>query len=426
MQRISLISLIALLSTTLLSAQNIQQDNSGNDTFSIKSQVFMGGYISPSSNIKDIDPNAPAGLNIGIEFPSTRQHPWQQYLNDPTVGLGIAYLNLGNDVMGSGIAMYPYILLNAFRKEHFHLNLKLASGLVAVNGHYKATVNEEIPNKTFGSAINAYLSGGLNIDFPITRNLKINSELGFIHVSNGRLVEPNKGVNILYGGVGFVSTINSGEDRREEAIRFPDLPYKWSLNITGAAGAQNADLSDKRKFFISTFHIGGIYNVSDWYGVGLGADVFYNDAIGNETNRELFCKEHDYSTKDKIRVGLALNNELQFGDVTAMVDWGLYLLNPSRHFYSRDHEEYGHDSRLPLLYKTKGAGSQEACHYIRFGVKYRVWDNLYIQALAKTHRHIAEYIEFGIGYQIPFLKKQNRKEGKSVIFHYRKNWWKDF
>ena len=403
------------------SAQERQKE--GNDRFSIKAQAFMGGYIDAPSNIVDIDPNSPTGVNIGIEFPSSRQRPWQQYLNDPTVGLGMTYLNFGNDVMGEGIAMCPYILLNALRTPHFSVKVKLASGLVAVNGHYRATVNEVIPNKTFGSLLNAYLSGGLNFDFPITRNIALNAELGFDHISNGRIQEPNKGANILYGGVGMIATLNPGIGEEKSPKSFPDLPYKWSLNVTGAAGVQNADMTDSRKFLISTFHVGGIYNVTNWYGVGLGMDVFYNGAIGSETNRGLFCRDHDYSAADKMRVGLSLDNELQFGDVTAMVDWGLYLVNPSRHFYARDHEESGHDSRLPLFYKTKGAGSQEACHYIRFGVKYRIYDNLYIQALAKTHRHIAEYIEFGIGYQIPFLRKDRRSDG--VVFHRSRHWWKN-
>jgi hypothetical protein len=83
---------------------------------------------------------------------------------------------------------------------------------------------------------------------------------------------------------------------------------------------------------------------------------------------------------------------------------------------------YGYGKR-PLFYKMHSAGSDEAWHYIRFGVKYRVWDNLYVQALAKTHMHIAELIEFGVGYQIPFFKMSSRSEGKNNIFHYRKNWW---
>jgi hypothetical protein len=40
----------------------------------------------------------------------------------------------------------------------------------------------------------------------------------------------------------------------------------------------------------------------------------------------------------------------------------------------------------------------------------------------KYHLQIAEFIEFGLGYQIPFYKKGSRPEGKSNIFHYRKEW----
>lgn len=93
------------------------QQTSGNQPYSIKIQGFMGGYLSPSGNIKDIGPNAPTGINFGVELPSTRQKPWQQYLNDPAVGVGMSYLNFGNDVMGEGIALYPYIMLNALTEN---------------------------------------------------------------------------------------------------------------------------------------------------------------------------------------------------------------------------------------------------------------------------------------------------------------------
>ena len=192
----------------------------------------MGNYLDPSSNIEEIDPNAPTGLNFGIEFPSSRQRPWQQYLNDPTVGIGLSYLNLGNDTMGEGLAMYPYIRINGLRTEHMNATLKVAAGLVVVNGHYKATLNQPIPNKTFGSTLNSYLSAGLNFDFPITSSVAINTELGFYHISNGRTVEPNKGVNVLYGGLGLIATMNQAHDQEKTPERFPDFPYKWSLNIT--------------------------------------------------------------------------------------------------------------------------------------------------------------------------------------------------
>lgn len=386
----------------------------------------MGNYLDPSSNIEEIDPNAPTGLNFGIEFPSSRQRPWQQYLNDPTVGIGLSYLNLGNDTMGEGLAMYPYIRINGLRTEHMNATLKVAAGLVVVNGHYKETLNQPIPNKTFGSALNSYLSAGLNFDFPITSSVAINTELGFYHISNGRTVEPNKGVNVLYGGLGLIATMNQAHDQEKTPERFPDLPYKWSLNITAAAGAHNAALEDPKKFFVSTFHVGAVYSLKSWYAIGPGLDVFFNDAVTSETARELYCKDHIYTNVQKVKVGLSIDNEVKFGDVTAMVDWGLYVVNPSRNYYFDDHKIYGHDHKLPLLYNTEGPSSQEACHYIRFGLKYRVWDNLYLQALAKTHLHVCEYIEFGVGYQIPFLRKGSRSGDGKKIFHHSRTWWENY
>ncbi len=230
------------------------------------------------------------------------------------------------------------------------------------------------------------------------------------------------GANVLYGGVGLISTINPQKEEEKEPIKFPRLPYRWSLNVTLSAGSQSANLSDKHNFFISTFHTGAIYNVCNWYGIGGGVDVFYNDAISAKTNRGLFRTDIDYKQSDKIRVGVSINNELLFGRVTAMVDWGVYLFNPSRNYYSVDHPIYGHGKR-PLFYKGNSAGSDEAWHYIRFGVKCRIWDNIYVQALAKTHYHICEYIEFGVGYQIPFVSKKKHPNSKNVIFHYKKDWW---
>lgn len=420
---IALLCLALFCYSAVIAGNPNQFYKSGNDRFSIKVQPFMGTYLMPSSNLTDINPTGPAGLNFGIEFPSSQQRPWQQYLNNPTVGLGMSYIDLGHKTMGKGIAAYPYIMLNGFRSEHFNLKVKLGSGLSALNQHYYKTLDEPIPNKTFSTTINAYLTGGLNLEFPITRNFAINSELGFFHISNGRTREPNKGANVLYGGIGLVATINPAEAEERKPITFPNLPYKWSLNITASSGVHAADSSDAKRFAIFSFHAGVIYSTCNWHGIGVGADWFYNDAIGNpDTNRDMYR-----TTEQKwrrMRGGLSLNNEFKFGDITAMVDWGVYLINPVRNLYTNNHPIYGVGNR-PLFYKSEETGVDERFHYIRFGVKYRIFDNVHLQALAKTHMHICELIEFGISYQIPFIEKGKRVDDKK-IFHHRRNWWKEY
>ena len=426
MKRILSFLLTAVLCCTFASAQTLK---TGNDRFAIKVQPFFGSYLDKNNHhFEKLGLVNLNGMNLGIEFPSEQQRPWQQYLNNSTLGIGLSVIDWQSEYLGKAIAMYPYLLIPAVRTEQFQFNFKVAGGLGVVNETWY-TQEEHDPdryfddtamtNNVFGCFLNAYLSAGVNFNYAVTRNVALHGEVGYFHMSNGRTCMPNLGANVLYGGVGVVTTINPTETK--DPIQFPDLPYKWALNITGAAGAHRAWMEYPR-FLISSFHAGAVYSVNNWYGVGAGLDVFYNGAIDNNTGRGLYVTNRDYSFSDKLRAGVALNNEFRLGIVTAIVDWGVYLYNPSRNYYDCNHPIYGYGKR-PLFYDNEGAGTDEAFHYIRFGMKYRVWDNLYLQASAKTHLHICEYVEFGVGYQIPFLKKGNRK-GDGRIFHHTKDWWK--
>lgn len=449
MRRISIL-LVAVLFTTLASAQSEQTGLFGGNKFAIKVEPFHGSYMSHNYHFEKFRPFSPKGVNFGFELPSLQQRPWQQYLGNPTWGVGLSVIDFGHPMMGEAVSMYPYLLIPIVRSNHFNLNFKLAGGLGFVTEHwYTGDVDPENylykspdVNTIFGCYLNAYLSAAVNVNVPITQSVALNGEAGYFHMSNGRTCMPNMGADIVFAGLGVITTFNA--QTKKEPIQFPDLPYKWSLNITGAAGAHKAWMYEP-SYLISTFHAGAVYSVNNWYGVGLGMDVFYNGAINN-SERELYCRgtikfyddkgspyilpcntcNGEYSTKDKFRAGIALNNEFRFGVVTAMVDWGVYFYNPSRnHFYVWHEDNYGNEGgagQRPLFYKSSSAGSEEAFHYIRFGMKYRICDNLYLQTSAKTHLQICEYLEFGIGYQIPFLKKSLRR-ADSAVFHHKKGWW---
>lgn len=454
MKRILVVFLILLSSIGSALAQNEVAEKA--DTikfpFSIKAYPFRGMYLDKNTHFEKFGAISPAGVHMGIEFPSQQQLPWQQYLGNPTVGVGVSWLDFGHDMLGMGIALYPYILLDAIDTPYFQMRFKVAGGAAIVTEHWYTQKDqnpdhyyEPTVNTIFGCYLNAYLNAGINLNVPLTRYLAVGGEFGYFHMSNGRTCMPNIGVNSLYGSIGVTATFNSKVEKKP--MKFPDQPYGWAVNITGAAGAQKSAIEDNNRFFISSLHAGAVYHVTNWYGVGIGLDVFYNGGVTKNTARSLYCggvydidgkdvecttcgseKGVDYTFAQKTRAGLALNNEFKFGLVTAIVDWGMYFYNPSRNLYFDYHKDC-HGSvapKRPLAYKTPhGAGGEEAFHYIRLGAKCRIWDNLYVQTTMKCHLHIAEFIEFGLGYQIPFYKKGNRPEGKSNIFHYRKGWWKE-
>ena len=457
MRRIYLLFLAAVLSASSLFAENdAPAQTSGDKTpFAIKAYPFRGMYLDKNTHWEKFNsekgPASPAGVHLGFELPSTRIRPWQQYLCDPTVGIGVSWLDFGHDMLGMGVAVYPYILLDAINTPYFQMRFKVAGGVGFVTEHWYTQEDQDpdhyyepTVNTIFGCTLNAYLNAAVNLNVPITRYLALGGEFGFFHMSNGRTCMPNIGVNALYGSLGVTATFNS--DVEKKPMKFPDQPYGWALNITGAAGAQKPGIEDKGRYLISSLHAGAVYHVNNWYGVGLGLDMFYNDAVSKYTHRNLYCggeydidgiwvdcttcgseKGVDYGFAQKTRAALALNNEFKFGALTAILDWGVYFYNPARQIYFDYHKD-NHGSvapKRPLFYETPhGAGGEEAFHYFRLGAKCRIWDNIYFQTTMKCHLHIAEFIEFGLGYQIPFLKKENRNDG-SIVFHHRKDWWKD-
>ena len=470
MKRIFSIALITLLSVVSLCAQDAPsvQTEGNKFPFAIKVYPFRGSYLDSGTHFEKFGGAYPAGVNFGFELPSQCQFPWQQYLNNATVGVGLSWIDLGHEMLGHSIALYPYLLLNAIDTEYFQMRFKVAGGIAGVTQHWYTQEDqnpdhyyEPTVNTVFGCYHNVYLNAGVQLNVPITKNIAFGTEFAYYHISNGRTNMPNIGMNAIYGSVGLTATFN--EEHKKKPIAFPSLPYGWALNVTTAFGGQKPAIEDSHRYLISSFHVGPVYHVNDWYAVGLGLDVFYNGAVSKFTERNLYCrgefkvgslrgdfpdmdipgnnndlidcttcgseKDVDYTFAQKVRVGIALNTEFKFGAVTALVDWGVYFYNPSRHiYYDYHYDNFGTVvSDRPLLYHTQnGAGGEEASHYIRFGLRYRVWDNLYLHTSAKTHLHICEFIEVGLGYQIPFLKVSNRSEGKSNIFHHRKNWWKEY
>ena len=453
MKRLISFLLITIVCMTSAMAQTAKTEDSENQKFpfAIKAYPFRGMYLEKGVHWDKFAPAGPAGVHMGFELPSRNLRPWQQYLSDPTVGIGVSWLDFGHDMLGMGVAIYPYILLDAIDTEHFQMRFKVAGGAGFVSEHWYTQEDQDpdhyyepTVNTIFGCTLNAYLNAGINLNVPITRYLAFGGEFGFFHMSNGRTCMPNIGVNSLYGSVGVTATFNS--DVEKKPVRYIDQPYGWALNITGAAGAQKPAITDAHRYLISSLHVGGVYHVNNWYGVGLGLDVFYNDAVTKFSGRSLYCngeydidgvmvdcttcgdsKDVDYTFAQKVRSGLALNNEFKFGAMTAIVDWGMYFYITSRNIYYDYHKDnYGKVvPKRELAYVSPwGAGAEEAFHYFRLGAKCRVWDNLYAQVTMKCHLHIAEYIEWGIGYQIPFYKKGSRRSDDGIVFHHKKDWWK--
>ena len=386
-------------------------------TLVFKAQTMGGNILPITKNITNINPNPSLGGELAIEFPSWYEHPWQQYLGEPTLGVGFVGLDLGNNkILGQAFALYPYLLIDIVKTPHFELNWKIGAGLSFFNKTYNrcdtipANFNSATTNTLIGSIVNVYLTTGANLNFPITKTFALHAELGYMHMSNGSVLQPNGGINMIYASIGATYKIDKNynhSNHTKEKI-FSSFPYQWSINITGSGGYRELYYLDNKGYGVGSLHVGATYNIGNWYALGGSLDAFY-DGVFNQQGAGY--KEHtrfgryiilNENLSNKFRVAISVNNEFKMGKITAILDWGIYLYDPIRLAYTDSNgNKY---TKRPILYKYN-IEKEDGWNYFRLGVRCQVWDNIYLQTTVKTHLSKAEMVEWGVGYQIPFKKK---------------------
>jgi hypothetical protein len=407
--------IISLLIVLIITPVIIAQPNA----FVFKAQMIEGEIIPTNKNLENIDPNSTLGGEIAIEFPSWGEYPWHQYLGEPTLGVGFVGLNLGdNNILGQTYALYPYLLINIVQLKHFELKWKGGVGLSffnkTYNRVYKEYNEETIPNWSYygpycnnliGSIVNVYITTGAHFNFPIKKGFAVNADFGYMHMSNGSVLQPNGGINMLYATIGASYKLEREQAHCENnnKEKFPPLPYKWSINITGSGGYRELYYRDNKGYGIASLHTGATYNICNWYALGGSFDVFYDGVFNPNTKFGRYILDDNIA--NLFRVAVSVNNEFKVGRLTTILDWGIYLYDPIKLAY-KDKEGNKYEKR-PILYKYN-IEKEDGWNYFRLGLRCRVWDNLYIQTAVKTHLSKAEMIEWGIGYQIPFKQKSTK------------------
>ena len=399
---------------------------------------FYGGYIVPFTKNLDSIAHPPAlGGEIAVEFPAMGNYDWQRYWRMPTIGVGFMGINLGNPkLLGTSFVIYPYLLVPIVKTEHFHLNYKIGAGVSFFTktwntGDTLSGVNAPTANSAIGSVLNIYLTTGANFEFPITNQFSITTDIGYNHMSNGSFLQPNAGLNMIQAMVGAKYLLPGCKHCNKPRPPIDEFPYDFSLSLMASGGARELYYKDNKLYPVGSFQLSMSANLTNWYALGGGLDVFYDGVFVKQGTRgfESYTEHTRFGryfipTEDvanKFRAGVCLSNEFIIGRLTATLQWGIYVYDPIRNAAPNPHSVHGYNR--PMFY-SYDIDKEDGWNYFRLGARCRVYDNLFVSVNLKTHLQKAEMIEFGIGYQIPFTKKQevDGRRGQYTVYHPDKKW----
>lgn len=352
-----------------------------------KVEYLQGEILDHSPKVTPLILNRTQGLEFAVEFPKYGGKPWHFYYHFPTVGWGFRYLTLGNpDFLGDSYTFYPYINLPLIQGQLFSFNIKMGGGVAFLTEKFnKNTYNPSLPepevyatnNFAISTSTNLYLDLGVNAELKLSKShssfisrFSLTGDIGLNHFSNGSVLKPNTGLNMLTAGVGIkYSPYLSAVPMRMGVSR---MVKKFSFEPVLAVGTNRQHISDSKQYLNASLQLGAYRPISNIYRMGIGVDLFYNNAFFEDrVEPEYYAAE-----TNQLRAGLCLANELMFGDFVAGAHVGAYLVN-----------QIEHDGRI----------------YFKFLAKYRVYDHWFVTAAIKTHMEVAQSIEFGVGYS--FVRK---------------------
>jgi len=398
--RNKLLFLLIIVCSGLISAQTY-------DNYSIKLQGIYGNILPHDTHVKELVLNPVTGAELSLEFQSMNEKPWYQFNGFPTIGLGAVWLNLGNPAkLGNAYAIYPYISYSIIRTNFLKLNFKGGTGVSFLTKNYYNTNTDSLgvvlpsltgTNAAIGSVINVYFSAGASLEIPITRGLSLTGDYTWNHMSNGSAVAPNSGLNLLNAFIGLKYTPNYKKYNFPQKQQLEGITKKFYPEIIVSGGFRQLYYQDQKTFPIASVIAGVYHPVTDFYRMGLAVDAFYDGAFDGNTKFKRYYITTD-ELKNKFRVGISWQHELQFGKLVAGLDFGLYLYDPIKNMSPYNDAKTGTLNK-GLIY-SYNIDSEDGWFYTRATFKYAISKHFFIFTGLKTHLQKAEFIEWGLGYRL--------------------------
>lgn len=298
---------------------------------------------------------------------------WQTCFNYPAVGVTFFASGMGNiDVLGKAFALYPYIYF-PFIKGDTNFGIRFGLGLGYLTESYNHIENPY--NICIGSSFNAAASITFDISHRFSDRFKMSLFGGLQHFSNGCTSEPNKGTNVIKGGISAAYMINEpvayidpsqlNEKRTIEYLK----QFRPELYVGLSYGYKRIDYLQQDYTTVLDLDVYVMEQLTRLFKLGVGFNLIYD-----ETNILRNIKNGvEWSTYQILNPGVQVAGELLMGKSS-------FLFVVGKHF-----GDYMHTVE----------------NYQRLGFKIEFLDHLYGKVTLNIHQwHIADFLCFGLGFKL--------------------------
>jgi len=285
-----------------------------------------GTFWTRSDYLKEVFDDPYRAVELRLGFQSTGKKIWQQYHNYPRYGLGLHYSDLVKDpadtVVGNPFSLFFFYSGPWARFGRFTLSTDVSVGL-----SYMSRIHDPMSNPfndVIASHLNLYFDLNFNLGFRLTPRLHLYGGYGLAHYSNGRIHQPQKGVNNWgwTAGMSYQLTQPMKEFIYSEPPEFETSEWIQFMYAVGLVHEVDREDAEKSYYFTSSFTIDYAYQFSPKMALTLGMDVLYDGSLGLSVKG---YSENEVSSWQKTYLGSHLGWQYIIHRFRLIANFGTYF-----------------------------------------------------------------------------------------------------
>ena len=334
------------------------------------------GFLIPHRLEMEIFNSHFPSFELSISRKTDGQNRWEFMYGYPIVGVAYWYSNLGTSpYLGNAHAVFPYINFPITPNKPTRLYLRTGLGLGYLTKHFHRIDNYK--NIAIGSSLNAAVNISIELRAKMMDRLYLSGSISLTHFSNGSMKTPNYGINIPSINLGAVYKL-SKENPYKKSKLMPELyPYEFDgkkffqIQFGGGLGYKNMEAEIGGNYGVFAIYTNIFKQISFKSRLGVGFDVSYDgtdkkliDSYGGEAYDSFW---------PIVKTGGTIAWELMMSKVSLVFNVGGYF---------------------------SGAYQREGAIYEKLAIRYYFNQNVYGSITLKANYARADYITFGLGYNL--------------------------
>jgi hypothetical protein len=337
------------------------------DNLKVSANIQAGFSLPEYTFISYFTDDYISSVEVNVMKETSGNTMWEKLYKYPEVGLSFYASNLGNDsLFGRAYALNYFFKLNLIRRDRFSFFNRTGIGVAYLTKRFDLANNSS--NVAIGSHLNVHFTLKWGVNYHLGDKWILNGGISLDHFSNGNSRDPNRGLNNLTGYVGASYYLGQRTPKKQPLA--DSLIRKNYCEIFASVGGKQPRSLSSGYFLTSSLSFSLTRSVFRAVHFGVGADLFYDSSVPFVLDgRGQFS-----SSSDQFQTGFFISQQFIYNRIRIGLVEGVYS-GLTNKVYNK------------LIY-TKAF------------VQYHLTDRLSARITMKSHLHILDYPEIGIGIKL--------------------------